>query len=92
MDSDSFGPLRVTVREPMPHQERGRRGAAKRWGDQRIARLDELDPRVRAAVLALINADAAARAANEKASTVVAVEPVEASLEVRRVSDESQAA
>lgn len=92
MDSDSFGPLRVTVREPMPHQERGRRGAAKRWGGQRIARLDELDPRVREAVLALIRADAAARAANEEASAVVSAMPAEARLEVRRVSDERPAA
>ena len=92
MGYDSFGPLRVTVREPMPHQERGRRGAAKRWGDQRIARLDELDPRVRAAVLALINADAAARAANEKASTVSEMPAEARRLEARRGSDERPAA
>ncbi len=92
MDSDSFGPLRVNVREPMPHRERGRRGAAKRWGGQRIARLDDLDPRVREAVMALIRADAAARAENEKDSAVSSEMPAESRLEVRRGSDDRPAA
>ncbi len=71
----------------------GKIGATKRWGEQpRVARLDELDPRIREAVMALIRADAAARAANEKASAVPSEMPAEARLEVRRVSDESQAA
>ena len=49
--------------------ESGRRGARKRWGEPRTARLDALDPRVREAVLALIRADEAARAAEpEKAA------------------------
>jgi len=40
----------------------GRLGARARWGQQRVARLDSLDPRVRDAVIALIRADEAARA------------------------------
>lgn len=61
------GPLRVQVRDPMPHTERGRLGAEKRWGGQRIVRLDELDPRVRDAVVALIRADEASRQKEEAA-------------------------
>lgn len=44
----------------------GRIGARVRWGEQRVVRLDSLDPRVAAAVRALIAADEAA-ARNEKA-------------------------
>jgi hypothetical protein len=47
----------------------GRRGARKRWGPQRVVRLDSLDPRVRAAVVALIRADEAARQSDEKSVT-----------------------
>ncbi|MBA2553945.1 MAG: hypothetical protein H0V10_09705, partial [Geodermatophilaceae bacterium] len=36
--------------------ESGRRGARKRWNGPRIARLDELDPAVRDAVITLIEA------------------------------------
>jgi hypothetical protein len=43
----------------------GHLGARARWGEQRIARLDQLDPRVREAVLALIRADEAAREREE---------------------------
>lgn len=40
----------------------GRLGALARWeGERRIVRLADLDPRVRAAVLALIRADESAR-------------------------------
>lgn len=43
----------------------GLSGARARWGEYpRVARLDALDPRVRAAVLALIRADEAARVAD----------------------------
>jgi hypothetical protein len=41
----------------------GKLGAAARWGPRRRFRLDELEPSVRAAVLALIEADAAAKKA-----------------------------
>jgi len=41
----------------------GRASALKRWGEHpRVARLDQLDPRIREAVLALLRADEAARA------------------------------
>ena len=71
----------------------GKIGATKRWGEQpRVARLDELDPRIREAVMALIRADAAARAANEKDSAVVSAMPAESSPEVRRGGVETQAA
>jgi hypothetical protein len=43
--------------------ESGRRGARARWGPERIVRLDELDERIRAAVVALVQADRAARSA-----------------------------
>ena len=46
----------------------GRAGAQKRWGDRRVVRLDSLDPRVRAAVLALVDADEAARKAGNDAA------------------------
>ncbi len=39
----------------------GRLGSASRWGPPRVARLDDLDPRIRDAVLALIRADQAAK-------------------------------
>ncbi len=45
--------------------ESGRRGARKRWGAQRVVRIDELHPAVAAAVRALIQANEAARAATE---------------------------
>ena len=57
----------------------GRKGALRRWGGQRIVRLDSLPPNVRWAVRTLIEADASAaqaRAAdlhtvpNEKAAVV----------------------
>ncbi len=41
--------------------EAGRRGARRRWGEQRVARLDQLDPTVRLVILALVEADKAAR-------------------------------
>ena len=41
-------------------QKAGRAGMRARWGPPRIARLDQLDPRIREAVLALIRADQAA--------------------------------
>lgn len=45
------------------------KAARARWGEPRTVRLDALDPRVKAAVLALIRADEAARAADsEKAA------------------------
>ncbi len=51
----------------------GRASARKRWGETpRIARLDQLDPRVRTAVLALIRADEAARAEQERTNTEAA--------------------
>lgn len=48
--------------EKLTKAEAGRIGAQRRWGDTpRSVRLDSLDPRVRAAVIALIHADEAAR-------------------------------
>lgn len=52
--------------------ESGRRGARSRWGPERVARLDSLDPRVREAVLALIRADEAARNAEKAADDAAA--------------------
>lgn len=48
------------VKDPR-YVEAGRRGGLKRWGGRRIVRLDSLQPTVRAAVVALVAADAAAR-------------------------------
>lgn len=42
--------------------EIGRAAMRKRWGPQRVVRLDALDPRVAEAVRALVRADEAARA------------------------------
>jgi hypothetical protein len=54
----------AVVREKDPRlAEAGRKGMRARWGPQRVLRLDELDPAVRAAVQALIGADQAAKAA-----------------------------
>jgi hypothetical protein len=47
------------------HRARGALGGRKRWGPQRIVRLDQLPPTVAATILALIAADAAARATTE---------------------------
>lgn len=43
----------------------GKAGSRARWGERRVARLDNLDPSVRAAVLALIAADQAAKAQHD---------------------------
>lgn len=43
-------------------------GAERRWGPRRIVRLDALDPRVAAAVRALVDADAAVREPKPAAS------------------------
>jgi hypothetical protein len=40
----------------------GRKGALRRWGGQRIVRLDALEPSVAMAVRALVAADEAAKA------------------------------
>jgi hypothetical protein len=48
--------------------ERNRKAALARWGGGRIVRLDALDPLVRAAVLALVRADEAARASDAEAA------------------------
>lgn len=45
----------------------GQAGMRSRWGPPRIVRLDTLEPPVRMAILALVDAD---RAAKEKTSTV----------------------
>lgn len=56
--SSVLGPLRVQVREPLSHAERGRMGARARWRDHRprTLRLDKLDPLTRRAVEALVAA------------------------------------
>lgn len=46
------------ARKSLPHVK----AARARWGPERVVRLDALDPRVRAAVVALVQADEAARA------------------------------
>lgn len=46
----------------------GQLGARARWGEQRVARLDSLAPSIRAAVLALLRADEAARKAADDAA------------------------
>ena len=47
--------------------ESGRRGARLRWGGRRLVRLSELHPHVRAAVVALVEADEATK---QKAAAV----------------------
>lgn len=54
-------PLWVRAREPISRQESGRRGAQKRWGEPRNVRLTDLQPATRKAILALVEADRAAR-------------------------------
>ena len=49
-------------RPTLSYAEAGRIGARRRWGEQRVVRLDQLDPRVAAAVRALIAADEAVKA------------------------------
>jgi hypothetical protein len=57
----------ATRTAPHPYQgdprfiEAGRSGALKRWGGQRIVRLDSFDPTVRDALLALLRAMDGAR-------------------------------
>lgn len=43
--------------------ELGRRGARRRWGEPRHLKLADLDPATRTAILALVEADQAARTA-----------------------------
>jgi len=53
--------LLSTTKNPVK-QRAGLLGARARWGDEPVAvRLDSLDPRIRAAVVALIRADENAR-------------------------------
>jgi hypothetical protein len=59
--------------------ESGRRAARKRWGEQRILRLDELRPEARRLVMALVEADAE----NKKAAPTG--EKVETAKEAHRV-------
>lgn len=48
----------------------GRLGARKRWGETpRVARIDQLSPTYREAILALLRADEAARRAAESGQT-----------------------
>jgi hypothetical protein len=61
----------------------GKRGALKRWGPQRVVRLDSLDPTVAAVIRAIIDA-------NEKAAAVSET-PATAEPEVRRASGERPA-
>jgi hypothetical protein len=51
-----------------PKSAQHRQAALARWGGGRIVRLDALDPHVRAAVLALVRADEAARQAVDDAA------------------------
>lgn len=50
----------------MPRVQRGKLGAAKRWGERRVVRLDGLDPVVRRVILNLI--ETSERIAREKAA------------------------
>jgi len=54
-DDRSGGRVFASAKDPR-FVESGRRGARRRWGEQRIARLDELRPEARRLVLALIAA------------------------------------
>lgn len=63
MPLDSPGPLYVRARDPLTPRERGMLGARSRWGERRIARLDDFDPDERAAILAAIEAKRAAKTA-----------------------------
>lgn len=53
----------MSASEPMPRADRGRLGARKRWGPQRIVRLDQLDADTGRLIRALL-------AQNETGSTV----------------------
>jgi hypothetical protein len=46
----------------------GLKGARRRWGEPRVLRLDQIDHRIRSAILALIAADEAARKADSDGS------------------------
>jgi hypothetical protein len=46
---------------PLSHVERGRLGAAKRWGERRVVRLDRLDPATAAVIRAILRAEDNAR-------------------------------
>jgi hypothetical protein len=56
-------PVNVEAPSETPMHRRAMAGARARWGPQRIVRLDALDRSVRAAILALIEADQAAKRA-----------------------------
>ncbi len=74
-----------TTKNPVK-QRAGLLGARARWGDEPVAvRLDSLDPRIRAAVLALIGADQNARTTKAATSTKVTA------LEVDRATDHTTA-
>ncbi len=63
-----------TTKNPVK-QRAGLLGARARWGDEPVAvRLDSLDPRIRAAVVALIHADDAAKKAPAAAESASAPE------------------
>lgn len=71
----------------LTYHERAMRAARGRWGEPRIARLDGLDPNVRAAIVALIEAD---KAAKQKAAAE-GQDPATAETEVRGGSLDSAA-
>ena len=54
VDAPAKNPLKVRA---------GQLSAAKRWGSQATVRIDDLHPTVRAAVLAMLRADEAAKKA-----------------------------
>jgi hypothetical protein len=53
----------------MPRVERGRVGAAKRWGPRRVVRLDALPPDVANVIRALVAASEAAKDQNAAAAS-----------------------
>lgn len=54
--------------------ESGRRGARKRWGPQRVVRLDELDPAVANVIRALLAAQSKAPVVSETSTEAPAQE------------------
>ena len=56
-------PLDSPPRVPMPHRERGKLGAAKRWGPARVVRLDQCDPVTADIIRAILTARENAKAA-----------------------------
>jgi len=63
VDSRHRPPSQQLVANPMPHAQRGKLGAAKRWGPARTVRLTDLDPVTADIIRAILTARENAKAA-----------------------------